>query len=120
MSASQLAGERFVAFEQNIPTRRHIDRLLKAHGVKVNVVTEFDNTELLKRAVEINAGLSILPRDNVEREVARGDLAAVAFADASKWVRPLGILRRRGQGRRPGGAHLPVDPAGQELTGGRA
>ena len=101
VSAAQLAGVRFVAFEQNIPTRRHIDRLLKAHGVKVNVVTEFDNTELLKRAVEIDAGVSILPRDNVEREVARGDLAAVTFRDAEKWVRPLGILRRRGKAASP-------------------
>jgi DNA-binding transcriptional LysR family regulator len=101
VSAAQLAGERFVAFEQNIPTRRHIDRLLKAHGVKVDVVSEFDNTELLKRAVEIDAGVSILPRDNVEREVARGDLAAVAFADAHRWIRPLGILRRRGKAAGP-------------------
>ncbi len=101
VEASRLAGERFVAFEQNIPTRRHIDRLLKAHGVKVNVVSEFDNAELLKRAVEIDAGVSILPLDNMEREVARRDLAAVAFADASRWVRPLGILRRRGKAAGP-------------------
>ncbi|MCJ7543225.1 MAG: LysR family transcriptional regulator [Phycisphaerae bacterium] len=101
VSASQLAGDRFIGFEPNIPTRRHIDRLLKAHGVKVNVVSEFDNIELLKRAVEIGAGLSILPLDNMEREVARGDLAAVRFVDASKWVRPLGILRRRGKAASP-------------------
>jgi DNA-binding transcriptional LysR family regulator len=101
VAASQLEGERFVAFEQNVPTRRHLDRMLKAQGVKVNVVSEFDNTELLKRAVEIDAGLSILPRDNVQREVDHGDLSAVAFADGSKWLRPLGILRRRGKAPSP-------------------
>jgi DNA-binding transcriptional LysR family regulator len=101
VSASQIEGERFVAFEQNVPTRRHIDRMLKAQGVKVNVVIEFDNTELLKRAVEIDAGLSILPRDNVQREVDHGDLSAVAFADGGKWLRPLGILRRRGKAASP-------------------
>jgi DNA-binding transcriptional LysR family regulator len=101
VTASQIAGERFVAFEPNIPTRRHVDRMLKAQGVKVNVVSEFDNIELLKRAVEIDAGLSILPRDNVQREVSHGDLVAVGFGDSGKWLRPLGILRRRGRAASP-------------------
>jgi len=101
VTAEDLEGENFVAFEQNIPTRRHIDRMLKSHGVKVNVVSEFDNTELLKRAVEINAGVTILPRDNVEREVQHGDLAAAPFRDSHKWYRPLGILRRRGKASGP-------------------
>ncbi|MGA2265588.1 MAG: LysR family transcriptional regulator [Phycisphaerae bacterium] len=101
VTASQISGERFVAFEPNVPTRRHVDRMLKAQGVKVNVVSEFDNIELLKRAVEIDAGLSILPRDNVQREVSHGDLAAVPFGDSGKWLRPLGILRHRGKAANP-------------------
>ncbi len=101
VDAGELEGENFVAFESNIPTRRQIDKTLKAHGVKVNVVSEFDNVELLKRAVEINAGLSILPRGNVEREVAHKDLAAIPFRDSRKWFRSLGILRRRGKAAGP-------------------
>ena len=96
-----LDGEKFVGFEQNIPTRRYIDKMLKRAGVEVNIVSEFDNTELLKRAVEINAGVSILPRDNVQREVDHGDLAYGAFVDGDKWVRPLGILRRHGRAPSP-------------------
>jgi len=92
-----LEGERFVAFESSIPTRRHIDRLLKAEKVRVKVVMEFDNIELLKRALEVDAGLSILPRDNVERETLRRDLCCARFADAAKWVRPIGVLRHRGR-----------------------
>jgi DNA-binding transcriptional LysR family regulator len=94
---AELSGENFVAFQENIPTRRYIDRMLKRYGLEVNIVSEFDNTELLKRAVEINAGVSILPGDNVQREVDRGDLAYAAFTDSEGWVRPLGILRRRGK-----------------------
>jgi DNA-binding transcriptional LysR family regulator len=101
VNVSSLDGEKFVAFEENIPTRRHIDRLLKAGGVEVNVVSEFDNIELLKRAVEINAGISVLPRDNIQREVEHGDLAYARFRDGGKWVRTLGILRRRGKAPSP-------------------
>ncbi|MFA6135138.1 MAG: LysR family transcriptional regulator [Phycisphaerae bacterium] len=101
VSPQDLEGEKFVAFEENIPTRRYIDRLLKTGGVEVSVVNEFDNIELLKRAVEINTGISILPRGNVEREAEHGDLVAIGFRDAQKWVRPLGILRRRGKAPSP-------------------
>jgi DNA-binding transcriptional LysR family regulator len=98
---ADLHGEKFVGFHQNIPTRRYIDRMLKRYKVEVAIVSEFDNTELLKRAVEINAGVSILPRDNVQREVDYGDLVYVPFSDGEKWVRPLGILRRRGKAPGP-------------------
>jgi LysR family transcriptional regulator, transcriptional activator of the cysJI operon len=96
-----LRGERFVAFDANIPTRRHIDKLLKNARVAVEPVLEFDNIELLKRAIMVGAGVSILPKDNVEQEVARGDLAFVAIKDRTKWVRPLGILRRKGRSPSP-------------------
>jgi DNA-binding transcriptional LysR family regulator len=92
-----LQGESFIAFEANIPTRRHIDKLLKDHKVAVDVQLEFDNIELLKRAIMVGSGLSILPQENVEVEAGRGDLSVVKFKKASKWVRPVGILRRRGK-----------------------
>ena len=98
---ADLAGERFVAFAPNIPTRRAIDRLLKKHRVKVEIVMEFDNIELLKRAIYIGAGLSILPRDNVEREAGHGDLAYVRFKDRQPWVRPVAIVRHRGKAPTP-------------------
>jgi DNA-binding transcriptional LysR family regulator len=96
-----LEGENFVAFEANIPTQRLIDRLLKADDVHVNVTQEFDNIELLKRAVEVDTGLSILPAGNVEREVAEEHLAAIPFRRPSKWVRPVAILRHRGKAPGP-------------------
>jgi DNA-binding transcriptional LysR family regulator len=99
--ASDLAGESFVAFEANIPTRRYIDKLLKAEKVDVNVEMEFDNIELLKRAIEVDAGVSILPRDNVEREARHGELCYARFAEKDTWLRPVAILRRRGKNPGP-------------------
>lgn len=99
---ADLKGQAFVAFEGNIPTGRYIEKLLHAEKVEPNVVMEFDNIELIKRAVEVNRGVSILPEGNVDRECRYGDLAMVRFANPDRWVRKLGIIRRRG--RAPGPA----------------
>ena len=96
-----LSDEPFVAFEPDIPTRRYIDRRLKAEKVAVNVAMQFDNNETLKRAVEIGAGVTILPLPVIEREVAVGRLAYAHFRGARKWTRPLGILRPRGKSPSP-------------------
>lgn len=101
VSVRELDGEKFIAFEEGIPTRRHIDRLLLAEKVRVSVAMEFDNVELLKRAVEVGSGISILPLDNVRREVEYGDLAYAAFKYPQRWRRPVGILRRKGKAPMP-------------------
>ncbi|MFP4105500.1 MAG: LysR family transcriptional regulator [Phycisphaerae bacterium] len=98
---ADLQGERFVAFEANIPTRRFIDKLLKNEHVTVEIAMEFDNIELLKRAVEVEAGISILPYENIQKEVSYGDLVCAKFADPTAWKRPVGILRRRGKAPSP-------------------
>jgi DNA-binding transcriptional LysR family regulator len=101
VGAADLKNEKFVAFEPDIPTRRHIDRRLKTERVTVNVTMEFDNNETLKRAVEIGAGLTVLPLTVVQREVAMGSLAYASFRNAARWTRPLGILRQRGRAPSP-------------------
>jgi LysR family transcriptional regulator, transcriptional activator of the cysJI operon len=92
----KLAGQAFVGFERDIPTRRAIDRMLRSNRVKVQMAMEFDNIETIKRAVEIEAGVSILPSITVEREVGLGTLSAVRFSKQS-YDRPLGILIKRGR-----------------------
>jgi len=95
---ADLKGEKFVAFEANVPTRRYIDRVLRGCRVSVEITMEFDNNETLKRAVEVGAGLSILPTNNVEREAEAGHLCVVPFRDPARWKRKIGIIRRRGRG----------------------
>jgi len=67
LSAGDLTAEKFIAFDRDLPIRKAIDRALKQHGVKVDVVMEFDNVETIKQAIGINAGLSILPRPKIGR-----------------------------------------------------
>ena len=70
----ELDGEAFVAFDGELSIRRAIDRCLRHHDVNVEVVLEFDNIENIKRAVEIPAGVSILPEPSLAREVRAGSL----------------------------------------------
>lgn len=94
----KLARARFVAFEKDIPTRRAVDRVLRAQGVAVEIVMEFDNVETIKRAVEINAGLAIVPALTVEAEVQAGTLRVLEFA-RGEITRQLGILVKKGKER---------------------
>jgi len=94
LAFSALEGQKFIAFEPDLPTRREIDRKLRAAGVRVNLTLEFDNIETVKRAVEVENAVSIVPETAVRHEVASGSLVAIEF-DAKDMLRPLGALVRR-------------------------
>lgn len=96
IAVSELHGREMVAFDTDLKIRREIDRKMSAAGVEVVVVMEFDNTETLKRAIEIGAGYGILPEPTVAREVELGLLVAIPFTTCD-FVRPLGLIYRRGK-----------------------
>jgi DNA-binding transcriptional LysR family regulator len=90
----QLQFEKFIAFERNVPTRVWIDGILDRFNIMVQPVMEFDNVETTKRAVEINAGVSILPEATLLQEVSTGTIKAIPFSN-EKFVRPTGIIIRK-------------------------
>ena len=91
---AELGGEPFVAFDPDLTIRKAIDRALRQHNVRPNIVMEFDNIETIKQAIIIAAGISILPRHTVQKEASIRTLAAVDLAIADL-VRPVGIVHRR-------------------------
>ena len=91
-----IANEFFVTFYRDAPTRKTLDRILKDHGIAPKIQAEFDNIELIKRAVESNIGVSILPSIAVIPEVESGCLKRVHFADGP-FIRPIGAIYRRGR-----------------------
>jgi DNA-binding transcriptional LysR family regulator len=94
LKVSQIANEKVIAFEPDIPSRRAIDKVLKDHGVTIHPVMEFDNIETVKRAVEIDAGVAIVPQSTVVQEVAKQTLAEVPFDDAD-FFRHLAIIHKK-------------------------
>ena len=98
---SDLEGQDIIAFEPNVPTRRLIDRLLKKHRTQLSIRMEFDNAELLKRAVMVGAGVAILPKESVKQEASRGDLVCTPFDNPKEWRRPVAVIRRRSRSKSP-------------------
>ena len=89
-----LAGQKVIGFEPDIPTRKALDKILKEHNVEVKHVREFDNVETVKRAVEIDAGVSIVPEGTVLQEINKQTLAAVAIEDGD-FFRPLAAIYKK-------------------------
>ena len=89
-----ISGMKFISFEPDIPTRKALDRILKDHSVHVQHVMEFDNIETVKRAVEIDAGIAIVPQGTVTQEVAKQTLAQVTLEDG-EFYRPLAALYKK-------------------------
>ncbi|MHC4624084.1 MAG: LysR family transcriptional regulator [Planctomycetota bacterium] len=90
----QIQFERFIAFDKNVPTRQWIDNILQRYNIIVRPVMEFDNIETIKRAVEINSGISILPKTAILQETAAETIRAINFSNEN-FVRPTGIIIRK-------------------------
>jgi LysR family transcriptional regulator, transcriptional activator of the cysJI operon len=90
----KLQFERFISFEEGVPTRIWIDGIFQRYNIVIRPVMEFDNVETVKKAVEINSGVSILPRPAMLQELAAGTIKAIEFEN-ERFVRPTGILVRR-------------------------
>ena len=101
----RLQFERFIAFEKDVPTRAWTDSILERYNVVIRPVMEFDNIETVKRAVELNSGISILPQSAILQEVNGGTIKAVSFSN-EKFVRPTGIVVRKGKILSQAGRHL--------------
>ncbi len=89
-----LEGRKFVAFDQGLLIRKEIDRYLTRQGVQVDIAMSFDNVETIKRAVEIDSGVSILPESHVANETKLGTLEAFALPRPGL-SRPIGIIVKK-------------------------
>lgn len=98
LAAADFEGQRFVAFDADIPTRGLTDSWLSKGGGTVRIVQAFDNIETIKRVVEIGLGVAIVPEPTVQREVQDGALVALPLKGAPL-NRPTGVLLRRGAAR---------------------
>ncbi|MEO8351679.1 MAG: LysR family transcriptional regulator [Chthoniobacteraceae bacterium] len=122
----KLRGERFIAFEPDQPTRKVIDRYLRENDIEVASVMEFDNIETVKRAVEIESGISIVPANTVRQEVALGALAQLDLG-GPPLRRTLGVIAKRNRTCSPAQAEFlsilrspariasPIRPASEPL-----
>jgi DNA-binding transcriptional LysR family regulator len=89
-----LDGQKFINFEHDIPTCKALDKIFKDHHVSVDQVMQFDNIETVKRAVEIDSGVAIVPQETIGEEVATQTLAAVELENG-RYSRPLAVIYKK-------------------------
>ncbi len=92
----ELAGLKFIGFDPDIPTRKAVDQIFRDNKLDIEPVMEFDNIETVKRAVEIDHGIAIVPQATVMQESRLGSLTALHFK-GKEFTRPLAILHRKGR-----------------------
>ena len=105
LKPADLEGEEFVSFDPDLSIRKVLDRFFRDHGVHRKVVLEFDNIQMIKEALTIGSGISILPERTVRHEAIEGRLVTLAV-EAEGLVRPVGIIHRRGKKFSPAAAQF--------------
>lgn len=96
VALEELDGCDLISFDPQLQIRRELDRVLAGHDVEMRVVMEFDNIETIKRAIEIDAGVALLPEPTVAKEVQSGSLVARSLKGVTL-SRPVGIIVRSGK-----------------------
>ncbi len=99
---ADLAREDFISFDRGLQIRRALDRFFREHGVNRTVAYEFDNIQMIKEALSIGQGVSILPERTVRQEVIQRRLVAAPI-EADGLLRPVGILLQRKKKLSPAG-----------------
>ena len=91
--ALELDGIDFVGFDEGLPIRREIDRFLRDQGAEIKLVMHFEVIQMIKEAVELGSGVSILPARILRSEIEQGRLVAVPLEPVL--FRPVGIIHRK-------------------------
>ncbi|MEP6920799.1 MAG: LysR family transcriptional regulator [bacterium] len=101
VSAYTLAGEKLILGERGGNTRRLIDQFFAQAGVSLTVAMELSRQAAIRRMVEEDMGVGIVPLQSVEEEVAKGRLVRW-------WIEGAQINWQLGMARLSGGYESPI------------
>jgi DNA-binding transcriptional LysR family regulator len=101
VSAYALAGENLILGERGGNTRRLIDQFFAQTGVTPKVIMELSRLAAIKRMVEEDMGVGIVPLQSVRDEVEKGNLVRW-------WIEGAQINWQLGVARLVGGYESPI------------
>jgi len=101
ISAFALAGEKLILGERGGNTRRLIDQFFAEAGLHPRVAMELSRLSAIKRMVEADMGVGIVPLQSAREEVAAGRLV-------SWWIEGAQINWELGLARISGGYESPI------------
>ena len=91
---ADLNGQEFVGFDAELMIRRELDHFFREQGIEIQLAMQFDNIQMIKEAVALGSGISILPARTMQAEIAQGRLVSIPL-HAPELVRPVGIVHRK-------------------------
>jgi DNA-binding transcriptional LysR family regulator len=101
VSAYTLAGEKLILGERGGNTRRLIDRFFAQAGVTLHISMELSRQAAIRRMVEENMGVGIVPLQSVSEAVAKGRLVRW-------WIEGAQINWELGVAKQIGGYESPI------------
>jgi DNA-binding transcriptional LysR family regulator len=81
VTVQELGQETFLAHNVKSPARDRVIQFFRDHQVPLNISIELATIETIKRFVEMDLGLAIVPRMCVEEEIRTGKLVTVSIQD---------------------------------------
>jgi DNA-binding transcriptional LysR family regulator len=90
----ELARYPMILLDRGSNTRSFIDQQILASGAPARIAMEAGSIEVIKRLVELDFGVSIVPRIAVQHEVKNGALTALHLFEKQDW-RVTGIVYPR-------------------------
>ncbi len=93
---SELGAETFIAHIVESPFRWRVIKLFQNHRVPLNMRVELPTIESIKRFVEMQMGVAIVPRMCVRQELKKGALVEVSIRQM-KLPRHLYLIHRRAE-----------------------
>ena len=104
VSAYELAGEKLILGERGGNTRRLIDNFFAEAGVSLTIAMELSRLAAIKRMVEADMGVGIVPLQSAREEISAGKLVAW-------WIEGAQINWELGLARLVGGYESPISHA---------
>jgi DNA-binding transcriptional LysR family regulator len=84
VTMEEVAGERVVAHNDPSPARDRVLRLFEGRRIALQMVISLPSLDGIKRAVELQLGVALLPRRCAITEIASGRLVAVPVNGISR------------------------------------
>src|SRR3954468_265798 len=91
---TELAGHPVVAHNDPSPARERVLRLFEEHHIALNMVIALPSLDGIKRAVELNLGVALLPRRCAITEIANKRLVAVQVTGVSRKRQVMLVCRK--------------------------
>lgn len=95
VTLAELVHETIVAHNDPSPVREHVLRLFERRHETLNIQIALPSLDGIKRAVEMDLGVALLPRRCAVAEIARGQLVAVRVPQI-RLPRHVRLVYRRG------------------------